>query len=214
MLDPVLRRWVDPPLNRAGAWLAAARRAGQRDQHRRPWRSACSRVPLLACGCYGAALLVILLNRLIDGLDGAIARQGRPTPFGGYLDIVCDMAFYAAVPLGFALASPANALWAALLLASFVCTAASFLGRAVMAAQRGEADDGARGGSRSSTPPASSRAPRPSWPSFCSACFPSAFPWLAGLLRRPVLLDGCGPLARGLAVRARRRALTKYCRSR
>ena len=23
MLDPVLRRWVDPPLDRAGAWLAA-----------------------------------------------------------------------------------------------------------------------------------------------------------------------------------------------
>ena len=35
--------------------------------------------------------------------------------------------------IGFALASPTNALWAALLLASFVCTAASFLGRAVMA---------------------------------------------------------------------------------
>jgi phosphatidylglycerophosphate synthase len=49
------------------------------------------------------------------------------------------------VPVGFALARPANALWAALLLASFVCTASSFLGRALLAAQRGEADDGRRG---------------------------------------------------------------------
>src|SRR5260370_135540 len=101
-------------------------------------------VPLLAGAHYGWALVVILLNRLIDGLDGAIARRGSPSPFGGYLDIVCDMAFYAAVPFGFALARPANALWAALLLASFVCTAASFLGRAVMAVERGEADAGQR----------------------------------------------------------------------
>ena len=34
-------------------------------------------VPLLAGGHYGGAV-VILLNRLIDGLDGAIARQGGP----------------------------------------------------------------------------------------------------------------------------------------
>src|SRR5882724_6604699 len=102
-------------------------------------------VPLLASGRYELALLVILLNRLIDGLDGAIARHKGGGPFGGYLDIMCDMAFYAAVPIGFALARPDDALWAALLLASFVCTAASFLGRAVLAAQRGEPDDGARG---------------------------------------------------------------------
>ena len=102
-------------------------------------------IPLLAWGRYDMALLVILLNRLIDGLDGAIARSRGTTPFGGYLDIMCDMGFYAAVPLGFALARPDNALWAAVLLASFVCTASSFLGRAVLAAQRGEPDDGARG---------------------------------------------------------------------
>jgi len=74
----------------------------------------------------------------LDGLDGAVARHGTPTAFGGYLAIVCDMAFYAAVPVGFALAEAGNAIWAALLLASFVCTCASFLGRAVMAARRGE----------------------------------------------------------------------------
>ena len=121
MLDPVLRRWLDPPLNRAGAWLA--RRGTPADATTLVGLAVgLLALPLLAGGHYGWALPVILLNRLIDGLDGAIARQGSPTAFGGYLDIVCDMAFYAAVPLGFALASPANAVWAALLLASFVCT--------------------------------------------------------------------------------------------
>ena len=97
-------------------------------------------------------------------------------PFGGYLDIMCDMGFYAAVPLGFALARPDNALWAALLLASFVCTASSFLGRAVLAGQRGEPDDGARGRKSFFHAAASSKARRPSPLSCCSASFRKRFP--------------------------------------
>jgi phosphatidylglycerophosphate synthase len=107
MLDPLLRRWIDPPLNQAGAWL------DQRGMSANAFSIAglaigLAAVPLLAWGCYEMALLVILANRLIDGLDGAIARSKGTTPFGGYLDIMCDMGFYAAVPLGFALAHPDN----------------------------------------------------------------------------------------------------------
>ncbi|MFO1158396.1 MAG: CDP-alcohol phosphatidyltransferase family protein [Reyranellaceae bacterium] len=145
MLDPLLRRLVNPPLDRAGAWLAA-RGVQANAMTFIGLGVGLLAVPLLAVEAFDAALLVILLNRLIDGLDGPTARHGRgATPFGGYLDIMCDMVFYAAVPIGFALASPANALWAALLLGSFVCTASSFLGRAVLAAQRHESDDGRRG---------------------------------------------------------------------
>jgi phosphatidylglycerophosphate synthase len=180
MLDPVLRRWVDPPLNRAGAWLAE-RGTPANATTVVGLAIGLLALPLLAHEQYDWALLVILLNRLIDGLDGAIARQQGPTPFGGYLDIVCDMAFYAAVPLGFALASPANALWAALLLASFVCTAASFLGRAVMAVERGEADDGARG-PKSFFYAAGIIEGRETILAFVLFClFPAAFAWLAGL---------------------------------
>jgi len=144
MLDPVLRRWIDPPLDRAGAWMAAWG-VSANAVSLTGLAIGLSAVPLLAVGQYGVALVAILLNRLLDGLDGAVARHRKPTAFGGYLDIVCDMVFYAAVPLGFALARPENAVWAALLLASFVCTCASFLGRAVLAAGRGERDRGVRG---------------------------------------------------------------------
>ena len=180
MLDPVLRRWVDPPLNRAGAWLA--RRGLSADATTLVGLAiGLLALPLLAFEQYGWALLAILFNRLMDGLDGAIARQRGPTSFGGYLDIVCDMAFYAAVPLGFALASPANAVWAALLLASFVCTAASFLGRAVMAVERGEADDGARG-QKSFFYAAGIIEGSETILAFGLFClFPTAFPWLAGV---------------------------------
>lgn len=95
-------------------------------------------VPALALGWYGVALALILLNRLADGLDGAVARLGQPTDRGAFLDIALDMVFYALVPLGFALADPAsNALPAAVLIAAFVGTGSSFLAYAVIAGQRG-----------------------------------------------------------------------------
>lgn len=180
MLDPVLRRWIDPPLDRAGAWLAA-RGVSANSLTLVGLAVGLTSVPLLAAGRYEAALAAILLNRLLDGIDGAVARQGSPTRFGGYLDIVCDMAFYAAVPVGFALAQPANAVWAALLLGSFVCTCASFLGRAVLAAQRGEVDEGRRG-TKSFVHAAGLMEGTETIMAFVLFCLlPDAFPWLAGI---------------------------------
>ena len=98
-------------------------------------------LPLLATQQYHWALAVILLNRFLDGVDGTMARTGTagPTDRGAFLDIVCDFLFYAGVPLGFALAHPAvNALPAAVLLASFIGTASTFLAFAAVACKRGE----------------------------------------------------------------------------
>ena len=98
-------------------WLAAAAIALQR--------------PLAGAG-------LILLSRLFDGLDGAVARQTQPTDRGGFLDISLDFLFYPAIPLAFAIADPArNALPAAALLAAFVGTGTCFLAFAVIAAKRG-----------------------------------------------------------------------------
>ncbi len=84
----------------------------------------------------GAAL--VLLSRLFDGLDGAVARLTRPSDRGGFLDISLDFLFYASIPLAFAIADPAaNALAAATLLAAFVGTGTSFLAFATIAAKRG-----------------------------------------------------------------------------
>ncbi len=97
-------------------------------------------LPTLAAQHYDWALALILLNRFLDGVDGTMARTGSagPTDRGAFLDTVCDFLFYAAVPLGFALAGPAtNALPAAVLLASFIGTASTFLAFAVAAAKRG-----------------------------------------------------------------------------
>jgi phosphatidylglycerophosphate synthase len=53
---------------------------------------------------WGLGLGLWVLNRITDGLDGAVARAaGRQTDFGGYLDILLDCIVYAAIPVGFAI---------------------------------------------------------------------------------------------------------------
>lgn len=83
---------------------------------------------MVASEFYLTALLLLLLNRIADGIDGELARLTQSTDAGGFLDITLDFIFYAAFPLGFAFASvETNALPAAVLIASFVGTGASFL---------------------------------------------------------------------------------------
>ena len=57
---------------------------------------------------YLPALLCIVLNRIGDGLDGQVARLGKPTDGGAYLDITLDFIFYSAVVFGFALAEASS----------------------------------------------------------------------------------------------------------
>ena len=91
-----------------------------------------------ALGATRAGCALILVSRLADGLDGAIARRTRATDRGAFLDIACDFLFYAAIPLAFAVLDPArNALPAAVLLAAFIGTGTSFLAFAVLAERRG-----------------------------------------------------------------------------
>ena len=94
-------------------------------------------IPALAMQAYWLALVLILLNRLADGLDGAIARINGPTDRGAFLDIALDFVFYALIPVGFALADPTrNALAASVLIAAFVGSGSSFLAFASIAAKR------------------------------------------------------------------------------
>jgi phosphatidylglycerophosphate synthase len=94
----------------------------------------------IALGAFFPGAALILLSRLCDALDGAVARQTQATDAGGFLDIALDFVFYASIPLAFAFADPvANALPAAVLLAAFMGTSSSFLAFAALAAKRGMA---------------------------------------------------------------------------
>lgn len=85
-----------------------------------------------------AGLFLILLSRLCDGLDGAVARLTRTTDFGGFLDIVLDFAFYGMIPFAFILADPeTNGVAGSALILSFYVNGASFLAYSVMAEKHG-----------------------------------------------------------------------------
>lgn len=136
MLDARLRRLIDPPLDRAGRFVARSG-IGADTVTVAGFALGLGGAVALAAEAYGAALVLILANRLFDGLDGAVARHRGPTDLGSYLDITLDFLFYNAVVFGFALGRPEHALAAAFLLLSFVGTGTSFLAFAVMAAKRG-----------------------------------------------------------------------------
>ena len=137
MLDGQMRAFIDPPLNALGRGIA---RIGLTADH----ITLIGLVLGLAAGvsiglqAYWAGLALVVGSRLADGLDGAVARATRKTDRGGYLDIVCDYVFYAAIPLGFAVADPAaNAVAACALLFSFYINGGSFLGYAILAEKHG-----------------------------------------------------------------------------
>ena len=137
MLDGLARRLFDPPLDRMGRALAARGVAADALTFA---GLACGlgAAMAIALGADALALGALALTRLLDGLDGAVARASTRTDRGGFLDIVLDFTTYGAVPLAFALRDPAaNALAAAVLLFAFYVNGASFLAFAAVAAKRG-----------------------------------------------------------------------------
>lgn len=136
MFDARLRPFIDPPLNTIGRNIARLG-IGANSVTLLGVALGLAAGVVLASGQFTAGLCLILASRVLDGLDGAVARATRPTDFGGYLDIVGDFVFYVAVPVGFGLASPQNLLPALVLVASFALTGTSFLAFATLAAKRG-----------------------------------------------------------------------------
>jgi phosphatidylglycerophosphate synthase len=85
------------------------------------------------------ALLLWLLNRLLDGLDGTVARlTDKQSDLGAYLDIVCDTLVYAAIPLGLAFGAGTTAAYVSvgLLVASFHLNTASWMYLAALLEKR------------------------------------------------------------------------------
>jgi phosphatidylserine synthase len=97
---------------------------------------------LVTQGAFGWALLGWGASRILDGVDGVVARLRTPTAFGGYLDLLLDGVAYIAIPLAFAFVWGTPAGWAlvALLLASFYLNALSWGVLAAFAAGRDHPD--------------------------------------------------------------------------
>jgi phosphatidylglycerophosphate synthase len=136
MFDRAVRRRIDPSLDRWAARLVAhGYRADQISWVGFGAGLLC--MLAVASGSEFTAFLLLLVNRIADGLDGAVARLTQPTDRGAYLDILFDFIFYSGFVCAFALADPGKATAAAFLIFSFVGTGTSFLAHALMAEKRG-----------------------------------------------------------------------------
>jgi phosphatidylglycerophosphate synthase len=110
---PAIGRWIHPNVITLLAFFAGLAAALLAAQGRTP-------------SSFGAWAM----GRILDGLDGSVARAaGSQSDFGGYLDILTDFVVYAAVPLGVVLGHPSQAAWHAVvfLLATFYVNAASWM---------------------------------------------------------------------------------------
>ncbi|MCV6547284.1 MAG: CDP-alcohol phosphatidyltransferase family protein [Cohaesibacter sp.] len=178
MFDAKLRRLIDPPMNQMGQTMVS-------------WGISANQVTSCGLGLGALAALLIsqqfyiwgliflLLSRLMDGLDGAVARASQKTDLGGYLDIVFDFIFYGLIPFSFAFADPAqNALAACLLLMAFYANGASFLAYAIMAEKRGISTQSH--GSKSLYFTGGLAEAGETFAVFAAFClFPTAFAWIA-----------------------------------
>ena len=136
MLDSYLRPFIDPPLSVMAKYLSKF--GISPDQI--TWAGfliGMAGAVSLSFQFYILALILILINRLYDGLDGALARiLDQKTDLGGYLDIVLDFIFYSGIIFGFAIGHPEQAVAAAFLIFSFMGTGSSFLAYAIIAGKR------------------------------------------------------------------------------
>ena len=81
---------------------------------------------------YFAALVLLILNRFCDGLDGTMARLTTPTPLGGYLDIVSDFTIYSGFVLAFGFSDSSYTNLSMILLFLYIGTGTTFLAKAAI----------------------------------------------------------------------------------
>lgn len=140
---------------------------------------------------YWVALALWLLNRVLDGLDGLVARaHARQSDFGGYLDIVLDFVVYAAVPIGLFLGNQngINALAMIFLLSSFYVNGASWLYLAAILEKRA-AGAGVRGELTTITMPSGLVGGAETILFYVAfLMWPSALPWLFAAMAAMVLI--------------------------
>ncbi|AXT86284.1 CDP-alcohol phosphatidyltransferase [Aeromicrobium sp. A1-2] len=126
MLDQAARRITGPALDRAARTIAAT---GVRPTTLTAigWLAGVGACVSVATGAWTLGLVLWLLNRLFDGLDGAVARQVGPTDLGGFLDIVADFSIYSGFVLAIAIQVPEARLACVALLVAYYLSGTAFL---------------------------------------------------------------------------------------
>ena len=97
MLDPIARKLIDKPLN-ALTNQVSGKISANSITIMGFFIGILSFIGIIK-GQFTLALVFLALNRLCDGLDGAVARRQKPSDLGAYLDIIADFILWALLPL-------------------------------------------------------------------------------------------------------------------
>ena len=149
MLDPFFARALKSPLD-AGAEALLTRQVNANLLTWAGFAAGLLAAVLISVGWTAIAFVVLLVSRIADGLDGAVARASKSTDFGAYLDIVLDLIVFSALAAGFSLSSPDNKFAGLALMITLAGVGAASLALQLFAAKHGvgpESGDDAQQGS-------------------------------------------------------------------
>lgn len=85
---------------------------------------------------WAVALVLWLLGRVLDGLDGPVARQGAPSDLGGMLDFLADFVVYSGFIVAVAIAVPDARVACTALLAAYLLNNVALLSFAALIEKR------------------------------------------------------------------------------
>jgi phosphatidylserine synthase len=140
VLDAPVRRALAPTLDWAARRLAAwGVRPGALTAA--GWLAGVSACAAAGLRLWPLALALWLGNRLLDGLDGPVARVASPTERGGFLDIVADFSVYGGFVVGVAIGLPPARLACVVLLAAYYVSGTAFLALSSLQERRAPGGD-------------------------------------------------------------------------
>jgi phosphatidylglycerophosphate synthase len=139
MLDASLRHRLQRPLDKASAWLEK-RNITPNHLTVIGFLIGVGACLAVAADRWTLGLVLWLLNRLIDGLDGSLARRVGETRLGGFLDIMADFAIYGGIVLALGWAVPEARLAALVVFLAYYLNGSSFLAWSSIVQIRIEAD--------------------------------------------------------------------------
>lgn len=126
MLDQRVRALSRPILDRVGSWLSG-RRVRATTVTAIGWLLGVAACLSVGFKFWGLALVAWLLNRVMDGIDGAVARREGVTDRGGYLDLMADFSIYSGFVVALAVAIPTAQLASVVLLGTYYLSGAALL---------------------------------------------------------------------------------------
>ena len=126
MLDGPIRRHIHEPLDRIGVGLE---KLGLTPNQMTGigFVIGVGACVFVATGRWYIGLGMWLLNRIVDGLDGPLARRVGPTELGGFFDIMADFAIYGGIVLAIGFHVPEARVAALVLFLMYYLNGSGFL---------------------------------------------------------------------------------------